>query len=93
MARLKRIVFGVLIALALCGCTCGLAGCTDAEAKTSNGSRFEVETDQFAFGNTLVVDILTDTETGRQWVVVCTTHGVTMTPLEGGKDGTVSRQH
>lgn len=93
MARIKRAVFGVLIALALCGCTCGLAVCTDAEAKTSNGSRFEVETDLLAFGNTLAVDILTDTETGRQWVVVCTTHGVAMTPLEGGKDGTVSRQH
>lgn len=93
MARLKRIVFGVLIVLALCGCTCGLAGCAETEASAEQSSRFEVETNLLAFGNTFAVDILTDTETGRQWVVVCTAHGVAMTPLEGGKDGTVSDQH
>lgn len=85
MAWVRRAVFGVLITLALCGCTCGLAGCTSAEAKTSRGSRFDVEyiatnSNDFMLDH-MVVDLITDTETGRQWMVVCTNHGVALTPL------------
>lgn len=86
MARIKRAVFGVLIALALCGCTCGLAGCADAEAKTVQASRFEVEfyeSHGSAFAlDYMAVDLVTDTETGRRWMVVCTSHGVALAPLE-----------
>lgn len=86
MARVRRAVFGVLVALTLCGCTCTLAGCTSAEAKTGQGSRFEVEfykSHGSAFAlDYMAVDLIRDTETGRQWMVVCTDHGVALAPLE-----------
>lgn len=97
MARIKRAVFGVLIALALCGCTCGLAGCADAETKAVQTSRFKIEFHEshgaISALDHMVVDLVTDTETGRRWMVVCTSHGVALAPLEGGQDGTVSDQH
>lgn len=90
MAWVMNHVLCLLLTLALCGCTCTLAGCAEADAKAEKSSRFEVETDLVAFNNTFVVDILTDTETGRRWMVVVTAHGVATTPLEGSQDGTVS---
>lgn len=97
MARIKRAVFGVLIALALCGCTCSLAGCASQEAKTGQESRFKVEFNaghgSLSALDYMAVDLITDTETGQQWVVVCTTHGTAMAPIDGSNDGAVSDQH
>lgn len=97
MARIKRVVFGVLIALALCGCTCGLAGCTDAEAKTaSDGGRFAFEAVEHP-SYSVTVMVLVDTETGERWLYVQdTTYGsaaIDIEPLDGRGDGTVSDQH
>lgn len=86
MARVKKLAFGILMTLALCGCTCTLAGCASAEAKTGQESRFEVEfyeSHGSAFAlDYMAVDLITDTETGRQWMVVCTSQGVALAPLE-----------
>jgi len=97
MARIKRAVFGVLIALALCGCTCSLAGCADAEAKTaSDGGRFAFEAVEHPSYNVTVM-VLVDTETGERWLYAQdTTYGSTaidIEPLDGRGDGTVSDQH
>ena len=97
MARIKRAVFGVLIALALCGCTCSLAGCADAEAKTaSRGGRFAFEAVEHP-SYSVAVMVLVDTETGERWLYVQdTTYGnmaIDIEPLDGRGDGTVSDQH
>ena len=83
MARARRAVFGVLVALALCGCTCGLAGCADAEAETaSEGGRFAFK----AVGHpsySVTVMVLVDTETGERWLYAQdTTYGNTAIDIE-----------
>ena len=83
MARVRRAVFGVLIALALCGCTCGLAGCADAEAKTASGDgRFAFEAVEHP-SYSVTVMVLVDTETGERWLYVQdTTYGNTAIDIE-----------
>lgn len=76
-------MFGVLIALALCGCTCSLAGCTDAEAKTaSGGGRFAFEAVEHPSCSVTVM-VLVDTETGERWLYVQdTSYGRTAIDVE-----------
>ena len=83
MARIKRALLGALMALALCGCTCGLAGCADAEAKTASGDgRFAFE----AVGHpsySVTVMVLVDTETGERWLYAQdTSYGNTAIDIE-----------
>lgn len=83
MARVRRAVFGVLMVMALCGCTCGLAGCADAEAKTaSGGGRFAFEAVEHP-SNSVTVMVLVDTETGERWLYVQdTAYGNTAIDIE-----------
>ena len=83
MARAGRAVFGVLMVMALCGCTCSLAGCADAEAKTaSGGGRFAFEAVEHLSYN-VVVGVLVDTETGERWLYVQdTSYGNTAIDIE-----------
>ena len=76
-------MLGALMALALCGCTCGLAGCADAEAEmASGGGRFAFE----AVGHpshSVTVMVLVDTETGERWLYVQdTAYGNTAIDIE-----------
>lgn len=78
------------IAVAVSGCSGGREVAEAAETP----ARFEVEavgkTNNIAMLDYMAVDVVTDTETGQQWVVVCTTHGTAMAPIEGSGYGTVS---
>lgn len=86
MERLKAILKFTLVTLALCGCTCGIVGCTNRKAEAEQPSRFDVEYvtshSKAFYLNHMTVDLITDKETGQQWLVVCTEHGVAMAPLE-----------
>ncbi len=80
------------IAVAISGCSVSQPMAEAAEMP----ARFEVESagkkDGAVMLDYMAVDIVTDTETGQQWVVVCTTHGTAMAPIEGSGDGAVSDQ-
>lgn len=86
MERLMELALGTLVALALCGCTCGIVGCTSREAEAEQPSRFDVECvtshGKAYYLDHMTVDLVTDKETGQRWLVVCTEHGVAMAPLE-----------
>lgn len=98
MARIKRLMFAVLISLALCGCTCALAGCSDRQAVAETAvatARFSMDFVENVDGaRNVTVSVLTDMETGKQWLYVRdTTFGKTsidIEPMDGGQDGAVS---
>lgn len=65
MEGIGKVVVAFCLVLGLAGCTCTLAGCTSAEAKTGQESRFEVEFYEShgpSFAH-MAVDLITDTET------------------------------
>ena len=73
-----------LAAAALCICACSLTGCERAEAEQDERWRYEsVAYVPWSMDRTYV---LTDSETGRQWIVVSGGHGVAIAPA-GGDDG------
>lgn len=73
----------LLIAVVVSGCS------KEAVAESADEqARFEVE--YVGKGDSgplmldyMAVDVVTDTETGQQWVVVCTDNGTAMAPIEG----------
>ena len=63
---MRRMIVIALLLVSLCGCTCALAGCGDAEPETRK-TRFTVEwADEDAAVSTVL--IATDTETGCQYL-------------------------
>lgn len=69
----------LLLVLVVCACT----GCADTtEAAEPTGERFEVETVGESFGGQ--VAIITDTETGVQYLWVKSGSGAGLTKLEEG---------
>ena len=85
MARIASAARLLLLTLALCGCTCGVAGCARAEAEQE--SRFRIE--MVARFNSGDAYVLTDTETGKQWLYVRDTTydhlSIDVEPMGGGE--------
>ena len=82
--RFKRTITIAAIVVALCGCTCGIAGCSERAA-----AQEEENEEQYRFVisdrsiNSLFVSasIVTDTETGCQYLFVYYSGSAGLTPL------------
>lgn len=81
--RFKRTITIAAIIVALCGCTCGVAGCSEraaAQEEQSSRGRFLVseQTNDETWTHTILI---TDTETGCQYL------WVTRAVIDGGAGG------
>lgn len=72
--RFKRTITIAAIVVALCGCTCGVAGCSERAAAQDEENeeqyRFVVASDQLFNSLFSSASIFTDTETGCQYLFV-----------------------
>ena len=75
-----------LMAFVVASAIMGLTGCESAEA--DQGGRFEYDRMSAGPYNNWYSStyVLTDNETGQQWVVVTTEKGVAMSPLDDGEE-------
>lgn len=79
MEGIRKAVVALCLVLGLAGCTCTLAACGADVAEAQQDSRFVV--DEWDSQH-LFITIMTDTETGREWVVVATYNGVAIAPID-----------
>ena len=84
MEGIRKVVVALCLVLGLAGCTCTLASCGSDEAQWPQ--RFEVSRGT-VHGCSLdydhmIVNTVTDTETGQKWLVVTTNHGAAIAPIE-----------
>lgn len=84
MEVLRKVLVSACLVLGLAGCTCTLASCGSDEVQRSQ--RFEVSR-WTVYGGSLdydhmIVNTVTDTETGQKWLVVTTNHGAAIAPID-----------
>lgn len=87
MEGIRKVLVSACLVLGLAGCTCTLASCGPDEVQWSQ--RFEVSRGT-VHGSSLdldhmIVNTVTDTETGQKWLVVTTNHGAAIAPMEEGE--------
>ena len=87
MEVLRKVLVSACLVLGLAGCTCTLASCGSDEVEEVQWSqRFEVSRgtihgDPFDLDH-MIVNTVTDTETGQKWLVVTTNHGAAIAPID-----------
>lgn len=88
MEGIKKVVVALCLVLGLAGCTCTLASCGSDEAQWEAqwSQRFEVSRGTIHGGSFdidhMIVNTVTDTETGQKWLVVTTNHGAAIAPID-----------
>lgn len=90
MEVLRKVLVSACLVLGLAGCTCTLASCGSDEVEEAQWSqRFEVSRGTIHGGSFdidhMIVNTVTDTETGQKWLVVTTNHGAAIAPMEEGE--------
>ena len=82
--RFKRTITIAAIVVALCGCTCGIAGCSERAAAQDEENEEQyrlVVSDQSNNALFTSMSIITDTETGCQYLVVYRSEAAGLTLL------------
>lgn len=91
MEVLRKVLVSACLVLGLAGCTCTLASCDSDEAQWEEqwSQRFEVSRGTIHGGSLdydhMIVNTVTDTETGQKWLVVTTNNGAAIAPMEEGE--------
>lgn len=90
MEGIRKVLVSACLVLGLTGCTCTLASCgSDEVEEVQWPQRFEVSRGTIHGGSLdydhMIVNTVTDTETGQKWLVVTTNNGAAIAPMEEGE--------